>query len=268
LTEVVKYGWTQEELDFVRDCFQEYRHSEVWDRFPNIPRSTISTRAGKEGWRRTAADYAVHQSALLDHNIFDELTPLNAYIGGVLCSDGCMYGNTIKLEMSALDKDYVENLGKLISPNLKLEYRAATNAVSWRFSSKRACEQLNRHFNMTPKKSLTLQPPNLSEESHIKAYILGQWDGDGSAYYHRKHKNTTYLDMSFGCASLDMVEWVADNLPVPARVERDNRDKYEHGFWQVRYYGKNAAVLQDYLYDPSLPCLDRKWNLPWKRELQ
>ena len=192
---------------------------------------------------------------------FEEPTKLNSYIGGVLCSDGYVHKNEVGLEMQLADKTYVSNLARILSSEINVFER--TESVGFKFASPKVVSDLNSVFNMTERKSLTLKPPNLSDENHIRAYILGQWDGDGSNYY----STNGYLTTKFGCSSLELVEWVRDQLPVRLNIESDNRiNKYTTGYWYIRTSGKKALEIHDYLHDPTLPILGRKWGLPWKRE--
>ena len=117
---------------------------------------------------------------------------------------------------------------------------------------------LENHWRLTPKKTYTLQPPNLDTLSHeqLLAYMVGLIEGDGHV---KKAKGT--LVVSFVTASKPFSEWVAQ---VWGQLSGGEPTEYTHKTSEAYYinlYGKNARNLCRELLKVNVHRLNRKWGI-------
>lgn len=109
-----------------------------------------------------------------------------AYWTGFIAADG--YINTYKkgnaqysiiIELSQKDKYHLEKLGQDIGKPVT-DYNKR-NSCKLQLTSNHLCNKLFE-YNITPKKSLTLQFPTNINADNIHHFIRGYFDGDGSFY--------------------------------------------------------------------------------------
>lgn len=242
---------------FIEDRYANFDYKAIWAKYPN-DRREINAHLRKNGLTHSRDDYNKWLSNVHNFWFFDEPSRINSYIAGFIAADGCIHNGECKVEVAATDLKHLRNISQIISPDIKVKKRAGKNSVVFRFKNEQLITGLRDNFNITPAKSLNLQPPNLTEQSHIDAFMLGYWDGDGSCFYGNRYKDTSYLRLSCN-GSYDMMNWMQENLPLPARVEQGHGNVH-----MIRYNGMKAKEIHDYLYDPTLPVLRRKWGKEYK----
>lgn len=113
-----------------------------------------------------------------------------AYVLGLIATDGCVYGNTVTIELKRSDKEILEKVSILINSNkpimnsLHLDKRTGLyhEGAKITFISDKLVDDL-KQYNIGPKKSLTLQI-NLSSipKQFHKDFWRGSLDGDGAIY--------------------------------------------------------------------------------------
>lgn len=121
----------------------------------------------------------------VDEEYFSNIdTPQKAWLMGFIASDGTISkkDNTIKIGLSAVDKEILEKINIEIKNNRKI-YETQTNSgffiAETRWSSQQQKEDLKR-FGITPNKTYKpMQIPEIDEKLKL-AFILGYFDGDGS----------------------------------------------------------------------------------------
>src|SRR5690606_18912325 len=87
--------------------------------------------------------------------------------------------NRLTINLSKLDKKHLEYLKDFMKSDHKISIKK-NNTVRLDISSNKICNTLRRNFNVTPRKSLTLIPPQNLTKKQILAFIKGYVDGDGS----------------------------------------------------------------------------------------
>jgi len=121
-------------------------------------------------------------------NFFKTWSDDMAYVLGFIASDGCVsqdfWGNPteIKIGLSSKDVDVLEKIKNMVNSNCKIS-KAIRNGYEYVFFSiaRKSMAQDINSLGITPKKSLTLKFPKIPQ-SHIKSFILGYFDGDGSVW--------------------------------------------------------------------------------------
>lgn len=133
------------------------------------------------------------------HDFFKSVTTeIQAYLLGLIASDGCVSTLNYRLchKASDIDAEEIIPMYKLISPNARVERikeqvsskpvrgRCITNKPHFRLTiqSKSIVESLNKFGLVDRKTYVELHLPNIDKEL-IKHFIRGYFDGDGSISY-------------------------------------------------------------------------------------
>ena len=157
------------------------------------------------------------EDRMLIHNSFSDKNSESAnYWFGFIASDGCVSydkGNG-RIAVVSCDMDSLLKFKKYVNSSNKITKCGNCHRIE--FTSQQMCEDLEKYWNITEKKSLTLLPPNISDDM-IPHYIRGVFDGDGSVSNRSKAiKNKTstpasYADIS--TASKVFAEWLKSIIP-------------------------------------------------------
>jgi len=115
-------------------------------------------------------------------------------------------------------------------------------------------------LGLTPRKSLILNFPEIPNQ-HVRHFIRGCWDGDGSVFIEKKINR---MVAHFVSGSYKFVEGIVNSLMqagLPDRTIQTN--KRETPSYYIRYAGSQVHQLFHYMYDnvPSIQYLERKYNL-------
>lgn len=174
----------------------------------------------------------------LDDSSFDIITPEAAYWAGFIAADGCLKGalkgkaKGFKIDVIVEDELHLGTLLKFLEADNALHYRTSKQTkgrniyVGIDITSSRIYEKLMNIYNLTANKSLTLNPPNIADETCITAYMLGFFDGDGHISYYDANK----FNVQLGCASYEFMEWYV------AQIKRMLGKKH------IEIYTKNKNV--------------------------
>lgn len=113
---------------------------------------------------------------------------------------------------------------------------------------------LLKHYNITPKKSLTLQPPNITDPEMIKAFIVGYIDGDGSIGFSNVRGYNKFYFNIVGTES--MLTWIKQHVNFGnATVRRKTNNS--SSLTAAANVGRRAYMS---LMNVDVPRLDRKWQ--------
>ena len=182
---------------------------------------------------------------LYNHNAFSTITNENSYWAGFLAADGCVYKNRIMSALQIRDKEQLKNLYTFIGherePVINGEY------AQFCFGSKQTTIDLLKNFNITPKKSLTLQPPNLITEEQKRNFIRGYSDGDGCLYWSDKNN---YGNFSIVGGSYKIIEWIRNVILFNLKINVNITNKNEK-YFTISYSGKNGIFVLEWLYQNS-----------------
>ena len=129
-----------------------------------------------------------------------------------------------------------------------------------------SCDQwyhdLGYHWNITPRTTATLMPPNLTDNRLKMAYISGLTCGDG--WICKTVNDSGYLSFGMGfTGTKDLLEWVQStfNSLVPnmdAKKLSDNKSPNcrDYCVWGATFYWLAKMFLS-----LDIPRLERKWDL-------
>jgi hypothetical protein len=252
--------WSLEEDTIIKDKYGKIDTKYLTIQFlPNRTLNAVHLRA-------KYLNIKILQTPIINHNFFDEPNLENCYIAGWLASDGYIQGTRVSLGLNEYDKNILEKLKIMLNSNHILAYYKANNKQTnhitynwrWTFRSKQIVKNLNEHWNIINKKSLTLQRPKdyISGDLAL-SYLKGYFEGDGC--WQPKPQSLQFV------GTCDMMNWIREICHKYVDKTLGYKDsgiyKYSNIF-RYRLYSDKANKLHNSLNN-ILPQynLKRKYNL-------
>lgn len=205
-----------------------------------------------------------------DKDFWNVANKVNSFHAGWLASDGCILNRgkgkyTVSCYQHPQDKELIEWFKR----DAKTNYPIRDYITKRGFLSSVMCVNvyddwiipLKENFNITTKKTYTLQPPNISEDL-IPYYLIGYIHGDGCW---SKHKHNGLLYLSFASASSDILDWINSWITKNFTSKKRNRLRdvsRNLNNYQLHIGGDVAEQLRSYLILLGTPLLKRKWFNP------
>jgi len=214
----------------------------------------------------------------IDLDFFNKIDLETCSLAGLLAADGCITPKKKRIHIALNRKDrpiletwrgkvnYSGPIGDYehdtTNGHAQISMLHITGVPQW-------LKVLEEVYNVTPNKSQTLKPPNLTEKEHIQAFMSGYIDGDGSIMKKEKTDNRwknpyTYIKWEVDVAgTLMMLEWFKKNIDewYPPKKPYSGIDKRPHkNVYQFRFAGKRALQFIEDLYKLPIPRLARKWD--------
>lgn len=210
-----------------------------------------------------------------NHFFFSTDTEQSFYLAGFIAADGCVMSKKsskiLSIGLSQKDRPFLELLVSTIGAENPIKDWIVKNSrqnSNWKdtwksevkISSTQICSDLAR-FNITERKSLTLEFPEWMKDHPLRHhFIRGYNDGDGS-FYSSVSKNKKVKQVFFSLRGtpkfLTSLRAVLEkDLELDAR-ETKIRENSNCG---VLEYGGNRLVkkIAEYLYNDATICLERK----------
>lgn len=202
----------------------------------------------------------------IDHDYFSVPTVENSYWAGLIAADGCITSPSnsgqMKLDLTLTESDggHVARLADSLGGAAVYHYGArgaSKGTTTMRVTSDKICGDLLENFNITARKSLTLQPPTGLTEEHELAFIAGYIDGDG-CYGTAKREGGHYPFLSI-LGTENFLIWVKSILCPNSKVRVRHADSKESKVRVLRISGSYAVKSRDKLHDvEGVPFLERK----------
>jgi len=275
-----KIHWTPEQLELLRNK-SEIESCESFGK--KIGKSECATyqMIAKLGLRTRANEVGKYT---INDDFFNEINPLSSFYAGWLAADGCVYTNKnknlVQLSLQSGDVDIIEKFIKDINYGGKPQFfrndygfgKPGIQKVSISIYSKKWVEDLNKNFNIGPRKSLTLLPPNIYDILNKLCYICGATEGDGCFGLHNiseTNKNIhPYINISGTQELLNWIKLFYDkfygeqalyNNKVLAKPNHIKKC-IDKNVYQYTVSGLRAAKILRDMYNLPIPKLARKWN--------
>lgn len=255
---------------------------EISKLLPNRSKAAIQQRICQLGVQ--VEQWACKHSA--DKDFFTQPNRLNCYWAGLIAADGCVsqsHNSKTKtlsisliasdgylLQQLASDCEYtgsvsIQNRGsRKLSKILDREIKPSSSASLQISCCQEWFEDLEKHWNIIPRKSLTLKPPrNLNLECSL-AYIKGFFDGDGCAHL-RKDGNLTFV--FYGTAEcLLWIKNICDEIAPQysndwRQLQRAVSELTQAGkIYHYNLSGYRVEQLAKQILQFDLPAMKRKWD--------
>lgn len=206
----VSRPWGKEEDEYLLAHYENLPVMEV-ARTLNRWHGNVTARARKFGL--TSVKQAAR--AAIRHDYFSAVnTPQQAYILGLLASDGWVTRNEIGIKLSGKDIELVELIRDQLAPYHRI-VPVQGNAFSFRVTSRQMKADLSS-YGIIPRKSLVLKyPDNLPSELN-NSFILGCFDGDGCLSRYGKDKK--YYRWSLVSGSPEFLQVVKSRIETATKV--------------------------------------------------
>lgn len=272
-----KTRWTDEELAVLKEHWLKPDGVKiVQELLPHRHYNSIKATALNRGLKRWI-------QYTKDEGFFDTLNDTSNVIAGFVAADGCISEErrSFVITISAKDKDYLEKIrchvkhsgeliegsrpaGHIIVSRGKEYVQKETHHVTLLVSDcARWIESLQKTWNITPRKSHTLQPPNLTNLRHILCYQSGLIDGDGWVCLNKKidSKHGKILEISV-MGTQELMTWVKKTFDYitpgedEAQVKTNTSNNYTYSVKGMRAY-----VMAKVFLSLDILRLDRKWDL-------
>jgi hypothetical protein len=280
-----KDGWTEQEDRILLEMYGKFEYRKMLEKLSGRTKSAIAGRATKLGLKGNVRVTMSQASRKYEVNMkfFDRVSVDSACLAGLLAADGCVNDkkNRIQIRLKEEDgyllREWAQRLGYTgpvsdylnggsYSPNNKHTYLHISGVPRW-------LKQLDKIYNITPRKSRTLIGPNLYEREHILAFMSGYIDGDGSIMFrHLKKKDpksgkiyhSETWTIAF-CGTKEECIWFKAHSDTfyPQRVMMrgiEKKEKKNGPTYQYRISGKRALLLLQDMLNLELPRLHRKWQ--------
>ena len=178
----------------------------------------------------------------------------NSYWAGFIAADGCIVTPSVgqkqlQISLNYLDAAHLESLKDAIGAGMVRQYNYGDSLRAARLTivSDLLCETLEKNFKITPRKSLTLNPPDLSGNLAY-SFIAGYIDGDG-CYTRSGNRPTITIRGTFA-----LLAWIADVYGL------DKTPRLESGVHTISFNGDDAINIRNSFNNLGLPLLLRKRN--------
>ena len=178
----------------------------------------------------------------------------NSYWAGFIAADGCVLTpdvgqRRLQISLKSTDGEHLILLKSAVGAGIIREYShgIAFRATRITVVSNKICQDLEEMFKITPRKSLTLNPPNLTGDL-AHAFIAGYIDGDG-CYKRSGNRPTVMIRGTFA-----MLSWIAGVYGL------DKQPKIDNGIYAISFHGDDALRVRDSFLGLGLPLMDRKIN--------
>lgn len=248
--------WDDSELEIIRNNYTSVRVSDMLKLLPGRTEKAIFAKANHLGINGTYGK----RTYTYNLNYFSNLSTESAYWAGFIAADGCITRD------SRNRTNLVFTLNKKDEGQLKLFVKSVNytgcilnidrcNARSVKLNGAgQMANDLYNYYNITCAKSLTLQPPNITDPDLIKAFIVGYIDGDGCISV-----NSRGLTIEIA-GTLDIVTWIKDQFYLMLPAHKNGTIGPMANVFRYRVYTTRALNIIKELNTVDVPRMERKWG--------
>jgi hypothetical protein len=270
-----RVSWSAEDVALMRELHSDgVDRTELPKHFPNRTERSVSVMASRLG----LIGETQKKSLAMDHDFFRNPTAQSSYWAGFIAADGCITrdGKAVTVKISQNDQHHLELLAQKVNFMGKIRsgasdariingvYTEPSPYTQMTVSSKNWVRDLQFNFSVTPRKSLTLKPPNIAVLDHKLAFLAGYIDGNGSiSAQTTKDRNYTTLTV-YG--TREVVDWAKASLGefyTPQGVTLRSSVRHQGSglkMWLYSISGKNLTLLKRHIQGMGIPTMSRKWD--------
>lgn len=218
----------------------------------------LNSEKGKHKNSRKLRVYGVND------DYFNKYTNESCYYAGFIAADGNIgtHNDTIlTINLQKRDIKWLEDFKDAIGFEGKIAWGLTRGIYPFcviKLTSQKICKTLEEKFNITPRKSLTLRPPEkLDNKNHIDSFIKGYIDGDGTIGLYKSKKQEA---LSMGVMGTKLfILWIKSRFEEILNKKIKNFRK-DRNIYVLQVTDKNARVLFQHFYNIGTPYLSRKWK--------
>lgn len=270
---------TQEQIEYIKNNYGKKNAKEIALELGVKPYliGRIAKKIGigyERGKNPAQTKHCIGRKTSVDDNFFSEPNLINCYWAGFLAADGNIRHlkrhKELNLQISQKDLGHIKKFVTQVGFTGATTVYTRANGIPMcnvHINSDKICEDLEKNFNITPRKTFTLLPPvNLTDEQK-DCYIAGYIDGDG-CIQKIKTKYNTYIGID-ARGTEEIVNYIRDRfLELSKDGNFGNRFKCgnintedaskNHKRYKVCGNICNIVIKKYRKYD--IPLLERKWS--------
>lgn len=169
----------EKEKRIVNEWDKSGRCTAEFDRKNGLTRQSVYRLA-----KRHSRDIGRRKLRKLDENAFSEICEESAYWAGFLAADGGVdqEQKLLHVNLQRCDEGHLYKLARFLKTNHPVgrfvRKKDGRKYSSIRVTSRILCADLEKNWNITPRKSESMTPPALPFELQ-RHWLRGLWDGDG-----------------------------------------------------------------------------------------
>ena len=265
--------YTKEEIDFVKENYHKIPTVDIAKKINTKLNLVmiIAYRYGLTSNIRILLPTNKAQSIKCNESYFKVPNLVNCYWAGFLAADGNIsdFDKKKRLSLQISDKDYehCKKFADELNFSGKISRYTRKNGVkmcNFSINSNKLCHDLEENFNIVPRKTLKLQPPNIIDQEMIYSYIVGYLCGDGWISKRKKYQNLFTFGFIGQKTFLDWVRKQLSKLIIDETTKQkflDIKTKDFPNYSKISFANKtytNDILL--FLKTLKVPKLERKWN--------
>ena len=214
----------------------------------------------------------------VNDSFFSEPNEVNSYYAGFIAADGCIRSRQseeskyLTFGLSIKDKEWLKDFANAIEftgPITEYIFRGR-QYVRMIINSKQICNDLEKNFNITQCKTLTLSPPPLTDPRLIDSFICGYIDGDGSICFvenYRRHVQKKCLISYLG--TYKIVDWISSRFGDICKTQTQKKPSLSKGGFNKKntknifvsnISDKQARQVILHMIKYNIPLMKRKWS--------
>ncbi|MFH1631232.1 MAG: LAGLIDADG family homing endonuclease [Candidatus Aenigmatarchaeota archaeon] len=200
---------------------------------------------------------------IVNEEFFDNPNEESSYILGFIFADGNVTWNpsrsywSLTITASSKDKAHLEKIRGLMGSTKPLLYSKNTNSYRLIVASKILCRKLI-DLGVVPRKSMIVRfPENITRSDHVRHFIRGIIDGDGTVRYVNRRRSP-YFEISICSGSERFLKKLSkvifNHIGVKSRCRRIHSNTFGLQFSCTR-----GKCLAHWIYKDSRIYLKRKF---------
>lgn len=263
---------SQETKDLIVSLYKSGKNTVEIQSETGITRGTVSKYLKSLGIEITRDRNRKPRKREIVADFFSEInTEEKAYILGLFYADGCNmpYKGTARIGLKESDEELLIKIRNLICPTQPIIKRDrkddrfnGTPFCTLNLFSKKICEDLSR-WGCVPAKTMKLTFPDFLDESLVRHFVRGYFDGDGCISYGINKRGylqcgVTIVGTKDFCSELGQLITNRLNIKVYMykRWKERNNNTRQLQFGTVKY----IQSFINWIYDDSTIYLERKYQ--------
>lgn len=197
----------------------------------------------------------------VNDNYFAKQTSESCYWAGFIAADGCIIekNNNNKSLSLALQKRDLNHLSKFCEDieydgTVRIYRSHGYDTCGIQINSIKIVDDLRSNFNITPRKSLTLQPPQIEDYINKLSFIIGYIDGDGTIGMYPDSRNGV-LRLQVSCVGTkSILDWILETTNTINSIYKKSK------IYRFSLSDKKARDFILPMISINVPKLGRKWE--------
>ncbi|MDT4951921.1 MAG: hypothetical protein QOJ02_59 [Acidobacteriota bacterium] len=253
--------WTQHEIETLTDLYHLRMTKELTDVLPGRTLNSIFQKARSLNLK--ANRKLTRKQYLVDYSYFSVPKLENSYWAGFIAADGNIgeSKDRVRIKLLASDSHHLEAFRNDSGSNNPIidVYNGLKKYVSLEICGvPRWKTDLQKNFCITPRKSLTLQPPKHLSKEHSLAFITGYIDGDGCIFMEKPPTGHLRIGVQV-TGTHEVLCWVKSWFDKIAPSEYQASARCIGNIYSYKIVGKKAESILRVLFQTATPKLERKW---------